>query len=191
MGILRRFREWIAAQSDERVRTFREAKRSYQEALGDLLAGGTSPDGLTAEQRLSARRDPRLTQAEGLYLEAIRLSERERAAPDVAIGYYQLGLLCHIQGRLVEAARAFQAALKLLEDLPKLGQTEYQVISGCHFRLGLMDLEAGKTKDARRGLTASLEIDVAIGDIEGQGLNRGALARCEQAESRQGGEGPG
>jgi tetratricopeptide (TPR) repeat protein len=178
--VFEKFWEWLASKSHPRFRYFRGAKQKYAEFIQQLT--DVPLEGLTPEQRAMARTNAALREAEDLFEKALELSEKEEATNDAASCYFQLGMIYHHQDRLDDAARAFHQALERLWDLPRPDAVAKRVLSGCQYRLGLLHLEQGRLTDARRDLEASLTIDTALQDLEGQRLCRLALALLEKAE---------
>lgn len=162
----------MAARTSARFQEFVAAKECYERYGAEH---GLEFLGRTAEQYEHAREHPLLRQAAHGYVAAMEMSENEGQTGDAATARYQLALVRHLQGDLSEAERLLLEALRVTSALPG---DHFQVLSGCHYHLGLVALKEGRLEEAVRQLLASRSIDDANRDLNGVALCDQALAAC-------------
>jgi len=178
LAVTRRLREQALGRKDPRYKDFTRARSLYlgyrrQHQIGDI------PYAITPAQRAAARHDAGLAEAEGLFIAARDGAIKAESQPDVAVAWYQLGHLYHLQGRLDEAAQAMRNALGIIDNLPQLSSDHQEIQSNCYYVLGKVALEQGDRVLARSKLESALAIDTARHDIRAQAETRAALARCD------------
>ena len=128
--------------------------------------------------------DPRLTLAARLNLAALMLNtgqlqaaaelctEATRTAPEVALGWYNLGLIHRQQGDLPSAIAAYQQAIHLDPDHAE-----------AHQNLAVAQLMAGDIEAARRGFRHAIALLMQQGRHEvaaGLRSRAGALVKLEE-----------
>jgi hypothetical protein len=171
--------EWAAAQKDRRFQLYREARLAYDAYLAEHPVPF---DRLTEEDYRHAAVDTRLQVAERGYREALTLTRPSGPPHDLAVALSQLGMLLHLCGRSAEARDAFREAIQTLEEIAVAGPKEQQVLSTCHFHLGLLNLREGHYAAARRQLNISVKLDEQLGDLSGQLMGQAALKSCPADE---------
>lgn len=127
--------EWAAAQKNRRFQLYREARLAYEAYLSEHAVPF---DCLTEDAYQTAAADARLRTAERGYNEAIALTRPSGSPHDLAVALSQLGMLLHLCRRFTEARDAFHEAIQILDDIARPGSGERQVLSCCHFHLGLL-----------------------------------------------------
>ncbi len=174
-------RPWsrAAAQKNRRFQLYREARLAYEAYLAEHAVPF---DCLTEDDYQTAAADARLRTAERGYNEAIALTRPSGSPHDLAVALSQLGMLLHLCRRFTEARDALHEAIQILDDIARPGSGERQVLSCCHFHLGLLNLKEGHYAAARRRLNISVTLDKQLGDVSGQLMGQAALKRCPADE---------
>jgi tetratricopeptide (TPR) repeat protein len=175
---LEKLGEMWAAKNMPRFALFREGRELYERYCQDRLASAQKDFSDLVESDFAvAASDERLKQSESLYLKALELCRQEDAYHDIAVSCYQLGLLCHLQGRLHESEAFCTEALEIADSLPRLTESEVQLISSCCYHLGILAARKGETAMATEFLERSFRLDESVSDLQGIHLTRKALAR--------------
>lgn len=182
LAVVSRLTEQVASLQDSRYKAFSRARDLYlgylrQHQIADL------PGGVTPAQRVAARQDPGLAEAEHLFCVARDGAIHAGSQPSVAIAWYQIGLVYQLQGRLDEAAQALRNALDIMDNLPQLDNNAQETQSNCHYMLGQVALEQGDFGLAQHQLQSALVIDIARHDRQAENQTRAALARCNDNPS--------
>jgi len=150
-----------------------------------MAHGGTDPTKATAlyQGALALPLDPRLTLAARLNLAALMVktgqlqaaaelcTEATRTAPEVALGWYNLGLIHRQQGDLPSAIATYQRAIHLDPDHAE-----------AHQNLAVARLMAGDIEAARRGFRHAIALLMRQGHhevAEGLRSRAGALIKLE------------
>ena len=177
MGLGKLGERW-AAKSMPRFALFREARALYEDYLEDKLNSAHKDfcDLLEPDFAVAAS-DERLKESESLYQKALCLCREDGAYHDIAVNCYQLGLLFHLQGRLRESETFCTEALEIADSLPRLGEAEVKLISGCCYHLGILAARNRNTQVAKEFLERSLRLDESVSDFQGTHSTRKALTR--------------
>ena len=174
--MITRIYEWVFATFVRGYRRYVEAKRLHEGSPNGLFLD-TYSHLLTEEQKRAARACPMLASAESLYRECLEAEDTPKKPFNQGMVHHQLGMLFHRQGRLDEARAEYQAALRVLENLPDAEAPG--TVSSCHFRLGELALGEGDVASARLHLTKSRDIDRFLGDTDGVRLGQSLLDRLD------------
>lgn len=178
--MFRKLYEKYAAISIPKLKLFLDAKKITEKFMSSQ---GVHFYLLMDENRLKAAQSNELKIAEAKYLEAIHLSEQDNMYQDAAVGYYQIGMLYHAQGRYEEAVRVLNKAIELLEGLPLLENDKKQTIGDCHYHLGVIEMNKGNMESAIKHINLSKETDEAFSNVRGVCLSEATLTYIHERNS--------
>jgi hypothetical protein len=181
--LIERMGEKWRARNEARFADFREARALYEETIGEQPSFAQKDVyDLTEADHEAAKSEPRLIRSELLFREALRISRAEKAWHDVGVACFQLGMLCHLQGRFAEAEAFCGEGLEIADSLPGLDEADVRLISGCCYHLGILAARRGCNEVAERLLKRSLRLDESLPDLSGAALTRRALAHVTGTE---------
>ena len=109
--------EWIASAASQRFAEYRSARLMYEAYLREGVPSFTE---LTAGDFQRAAVDARLGTIESSYRHVIEASKQVKDYRNIAVAFYQLGMLFHSQGKFQESDEQFRQSLDVAESLPEL-----------------------------------------------------------------------
>lgn len=175
MAIERLGEQW-ASRTIPRFSLFREGRAIYEQYVQDhMTAESKEFCELNESDFARARSDAELAKCDSLYDQSLRLCRKDAAYRDIAVNCYQLGLLYHLQGRSSEAVAMLTEALEIADSLPRLEDSDIQLMSGCCYHLGILAARHQENSEAKDFFARSMRLDESLADLQGYYASRRAL----------------
>lgn len=155
--------EWIASKFSFRFKIYRDARHKL-DTYRKINKLNDSLENINMKQRKSLRNDPELLEIERIFHDVIKLCLKEDDQQNVAMVYYELGILYRIQCKIQESWDCFQKCIELLNNMPFSNKIQKKAVSNSHYYLGFLGLDINDMKLAKKEFEKSMAIDKALND---------------------------